>query len=146
MQINYLLDLFGQIQTCLIYKKDRKKVEKFCQLLKQHKIIHRFKTNYYLRHISRAITLSEKFGNIKIESLNLQQDTNTFTIADCPELLVSLGTSDVLTAALVDSGAQANICPMAIFESLGFHKDKIQKVSHHLSLVGTTGHFDNAIL
>ena len=35
---------------------------------------------------------------------------------------------------------------MFVFESLGLDTSMIQKVSHHLSLVGTTGHFDNAIV
>ena len=145
MQFNYLWDLFHQIQTCMVYKKDKKKIQKFCQLLKQNKTVHKFKQNYYLRYISRTITLSEKFGNIRIESLNYTA-TNTFTISDCPEILISLGNSDILQSALVDSGAQTSICPMSIFESLGLDTAKIQKVSHHLSLVGTTGQFDNAIL
>ena len=107
--------------------------------------MHRFKQNYYLRCISRTITLSEKFGNVRIESLNCTA-ANEFTISDCPEILISLGNTDILQSALVDSGAQTSICPMSIFESLGLDTAKIQKVSQHLSLVGTTGHFDNAIL
>ena len=145
MQFNYLWDLFNQIQACMIFKKERKKIQKFCQFLKQNKTVHKFKQNYYLRFISRTITLSEKFGNIRIESLH-STTTDKFTIADCPEILISLGNTDILQSALVDSGAQTSICPMFIFESLGLDTSMIQKVSHHMSLVGTTGHFDNAIV
>ena len=116
MQFSFLWSLLDQIKLCLIYKKDRKKVERFCQLMKQNKSVHRFKINYYLRHISRAVTLAEKYGKIKIESLNLQQNTNLFTLSDCPEILVSLAKSDTLQTALLDSGAQANICPFQMFE------------------------------
>ena len=54
--------------------------------------------------------------------------------------------TDILQSALVDSGAMASICPLSIFESLGLDSDMIQKVSSHLSLVGTTGHFNDAII
>ena len=111
-----------------------------------NKKIHKFKITYYLRHISRAVTLTEKHSKVVIESLNLQEDTNLFTTSKCPEILVSLGKSDYLQSALVDSGAMANICPYQIFERLNLDTSKIVKLSHNLSLVGTTGSFSNAIM
>ena len=74
MQFSFLFSLLDQIKLCLIFKKDVKKVERFSQLMKKvHP--HKFKINFYLRHISRAVLLTEKHGKIKIQSLNLQQDT-----------------------------------------------------------------------
>ena len=145
MQFSFLWDLFQQMQTVMIFKKDKKKVKKFCQLLERNKILHKFKQNYYLRCISRAITSSSKSNNIKIESLNCTA-TNEFMISDCPEILISLKDTDILQSALVDSGAMASICPLSVFESLGLDSNMIQKVSSNLSLVGTTGHFNDAII
>ena len=68
-QFEFLWDLFDQIQTHMIFKRYKKRVQKFVQLLKKG-IIHKYKLNYYLRFISRAIMQSEKLGNIRIESLH----------------------------------------------------------------------------
>ena len=118
MQFNLLWSLLVEIKKHLIFKKDVKKIEKFYRLMQMNKKIHKFKISYYLRHISRALTLNEKHGKVKIESLNLNQDTNLFTTSKCPEVLVSLGKTDYLQPALVDSGAMASICPYQIFEQL----------------------------
>ena len=76
----------------VIFKKDKKRVQKFVQLLKKN-IIHKYKLNYYLRFISRAIMQSEKLGNIRIESLH-STAKDEFTISDCPEILLTLGNTD----------------------------------------------------
>ena len=67
-------------------------------------------------------------------------------MSKCPEILVSLARSDYLQSALVDSGAMANICPYQIFEQLNLDNSKIVKLSHNLSLIGTTGSFNDAIM
>ena len=118
MQFSLLWSLLDEIKLHLIFKKDVKKVEKFIQLMKTNKKLHRFKITYYLKQISRAVTHTERKSKIVIESLNLRQDTNLFTMSKCPEILVSLAKSDYLQSALVDSGAMANICPYQIFEQL----------------------------
>ena len=74
MQFSFLWSLLDQIKLHLIFKKDVKKTEKFIQLMKMNKKLHRFKITYYLRQISRAITLNEKHSRVVIESLNLQQN------------------------------------------------------------------------
>ena len=75
MQFSLLWSLLDEIKLHLIFKKDVKKVEKFIQLMKINKKLHRFKITYYLRQISRAVTLTERHSKVVIESLNLQQNT-----------------------------------------------------------------------
>ena len=146
MQFSFLWSLLDEIKLHLIFKKDVKRVEKFIQLMKMSKKVHRFKITYYLRQISRAVTLNTKNSKIVIKSLNLQHNENLFTTSKCPEILVSLAKSDYLQSALVDSGAMANICPYQVFEQLNLDTSKIVKLSHNLSLVGTTGSFNDAII
>ena len=50
-QFDLLWILLGLIETHMIYKKYKKKVQKFVKLLKKG-VVHQYKSNYYLRFIS----------------------------------------------------------------------------------------------
>ena len=65
-QFDLLWILLGLIETHMIFKKYKKKVQKFVTLLKKG-VVHQYKSNYYLRFISRAIMQTGKMGSIRIE-------------------------------------------------------------------------------
>ena len=125
-----LLSLLGQIDKHFLYKKHRKKLNKFRLLIEKGRKLCQFKINYYIRFLSRTVQQKEKVNTIKIKCLHAT--TNQF--ADCPEAIITLGNSYTLFTCLLDSGAQSSILPWKVFQQLEIGKDKIKKVPNSLNL------------
>ena len=136
-----LLSLLDQIDRHLLFKKHKKKLNKFKILIESEKKINQFKINYYIRFISRTVKQKGKVSTIIIKSLNTAE--NNF--ANCPETFITLGSTNKIYTSLLDSRAQSNILPWDIFQELEIEKDKITKIRHPLNLQRTTGVDENAI-
>ena len=63
-----LLALLNQIEKHLVYKKHKKKLNKFKLLIEKGKKISQFKINYYIRFISRTVQQRGKVSTIRIKA------------------------------------------------------------------------------
>merc|ERR1712082_317576 len=137
-----LLTLLDEIEKYMIFKKHKKKLQKFKKLIECGEKAQLYKVNYFMKFISRIVQQRKRIcSNIKIRSLYSNGDC-----CDCPQVFLTLGNSTQLYTALLDTGAQSSLIGYSCLTNFGYTEKEIKKSGLSLNLESTTGIVNDAIM
>ena len=149
----FLLQILSHVKTGFVYKKGRKKVDKFIKLVEGDKTIDLRKLAFYIYYLNRVILNVRKEREISIKNFELDSSTNKcFDVYKntgiCPEIYIrKFDDNNNISCALVDTGAEINILSLSALEQVfNLSRSDISPLNHKLSLRSSTGLQRTAVL
>ena len=123
------------------------------RIIEDNKNITLRKITYYIYYINRILlNVNRKPREISIQSFDSVSGTNECTdkydiTGKFPELYIRRYGSTKIICALLDSGAESNILSLETLEEMfSVPREEVSPLKHKLSLRGSTGLKENAIL